>query len=276
MKTKAYINLLLVLLFLAPLYTFAQQQEAGQLLYSHSVPISSSTTISQDRNGYIYLLDPLHNLARLDSVGRPVDTFSPPTRGRISNIEAWNPMKILLFYEDRQSLLLLDRFLRPISSTELRDLNYQGIAKVATLAADDGFWLFDETNLTLSKLDLRLRSVSAETPLNLILDKACFDVRQLREYQNMLYLLDYNKGIYVFDNLGNYKKSVALKGISHIGFRGNKLYFVQEGQLHFYDLYTSEKQSINLPEEKSYITALTGDHQLYLFTDEALDIYNWQ
>ncbi|WP_237587058.1 hypothetical protein [Pontibacter russatus] len=272
MKTKAYKYLLLLVLLLAPGYASFSQQ----LRYSHSFPISSPTTISQDRNGYIYLLDPLHNLARLDSVGRPVDTFSPPTRGRISNIEAWNPMKILLFYEDRQSLLLLDRFLRPISSTELRDLNYQGIAKVATLAADDGFWLFDETNLTLSKLDLRLRSVSAETPLNLILDKARFDVRQLREYQNMLYLLDYNNGIYVFDNLGNYKKSMPLKGISHIGFRGNKLFFVQEGQLHFYDLYTSEKRSIDLPEQKLYITALAGDNHLYLFTDDAVDIYNWQ
>lgn len=264
------------MLFLAPGYAFAQQEETGQLFYSHSLPLSSPTTISQDRNGYIYMLDPLHNLVRLDSLGRPIDTFSPPTRGRISNIEAWNPMKILLFYEDRQSLLLLDRFLRPISTTDLRDINYEGIAKAATLSSDDSFWLFDETNLTLSKLDLRLRKVTVETPLNLILDRERFDVRQLREYQNMLYLLDYNNGIYVFDNLGNYKKSIPFKGISYIGFRGNKLYFVQEGQLHFYDLYTSEKQSVDLPQEKQYITALAGDNHLYLFTKEEVSIYNWQ
>ncbi|GAA4433023.1 hypothetical protein GCM10023188_21980 [Pontibacter saemangeumensis] len=276
MKAKAFIYLLLLMLFLAPGYAFAQGQETGRLLYSHSFPQSSPTTISQDRNGYIYLLDPLHNLVRLDSLGRPVDTFSPPARGRISNMQAWNPMKILLFYEDRQSLLLLDRFLRPISSTDLRDINYEGIAKVATLASDDSFWLFDETNLTLSKLDLRQRSVTVETPLNLILDRERFDVRQLREYQNMLYLLDFNNGIYVFDNLGNYKKSISLKGLSHIGFRGNKLYFVQEGKLHFYDLYTSGKQTIDLPGEKLYRTALAGDNCLFLFTENEVDVYDWQ
>lgn len=276
MKAKAYINILLLVLLLTPEYAFAQQKGTDLLVYSHSFQQNSPTTISQDRNGYIYLLDPLHNLVRLDSLGRPIDTFSPPTRGRISNIEAWNPMKIFLFYEDRQSILLLDRFLRPISSTELRDINYEGIAKAATLSADDGFWLFDETNLTLSKLDLRLRNVTVETPLSLILDRERFDVRQLREYQNMLYLLDYNNGIYVFDNLGNYKKSIPLEGIGYIGFRGNKLYFVQEGQLHFYDLYTSEQQRVALPEGEEYITALVGDNHLYFFEEKEVEIYNWQ
>ena len=262
---------------MAPLRSFAQQGEANrQLVYSHSIPLRSPTTISQDRNGYLYLLDPLRNLLRLDSLGRPLDTFSPPSRGRISSIDAWNPMKILLFYEDRQALLLLDRFLRPISSTDLRDINYEGIAKVATLSADDGFWLFDETNLTLSKLDLRLRKATVETPLNLILDRERFDVRQLREYQNMVYLLDYNNGIYVFDNLGNYKKTIPFKGVASIGFRGNEFYFVQDGQLHFYELYTSERRTVVLPENKQYLTALVSDKQLYLFTKDKADIYLWQ
>ena len=275
MKAKLSLIFLLMALCLIPGRILAQREEARPLVYSHSIALNAPTTISQDRNGYIYLLDPMRNLLRLDSLGYPLDTFSPTTRGRISSIDAWNPMKILLFYEDRQALLLLDRFLRPISNTTLRDINYEGIARVATLSADDGFWLFDETSLTLSKLDPRLRKVSVETPLNLILDRQRFDVRQLREYQNMLYLLDYNNGIYVFDNLGNYKKSIPFKGLSYIGFRGNELYFVQDGQLHFYDLYTLAKRSVPLPEKEQYVTALVGDNQLYLFAKDKADIYHW-
>lgn len=278
MKAKLYITTLLIALCLAPPIAFAQQEEPPlqQLAYSHSVPHSSPTTISQDRSGSIYILDAARNLLRLDALGRPLDTFSPPTRGRISHIEAWNPMKILLFYEDRQEVLLLDRFLRPISSTALRDLQYEGIARAATLSADDGFWLFDETTLTLAKLDLRLRQKIIETPLNLILDKARFDVRQIREYQNMVYMLDYNSGIYVFDSLGNYKRSIPFKELAYIGFRGNEVYFVQDGKLNFYDLYTQQQRSLELPAGKAYITALAGDKELYLFTKEEVDIYTWQ
>ncbi|MBF9252271.1 hypothetical protein I2I11_03110 [Pontibacter sp. 172403-2] len=248
------------------------QKQAPQLLFSHSIPASSPTAISQDRSGNVYLLDDKYNLLRLDPLGRPIDTFSPPTRGRISTIEAWNPMKMLLFYQDRQDVMLLDRFMRPISSINLTDVNYQGIAKAASLAADDGFWLFDETNVTLSKLDAHLRKPVIETPLNLILDKEHFDVRMLREYQNMVYLLDYNSGIFVFDNLGNYLKKLPLTGVSYIGFRNNELYFVQKDELHFLDLYTLEEHVQPLPH-KLYLSAIVNDSRVFLFRQGAADVY---
>ncbi|MDX5482743.1 MAG: hypothetical protein LPK07_13765 [Hymenobacteraceae bacterium] len=274
MKTNLPILFLWLALLWVPANAFAQEVPA--LRYRSSVPLSSPTTISQDRSGNVYLLGKNRNLVRLDSLGRPLGTFSPPTRGRIAGIDAWNPMKVLLFYEDRQELLLLDRFLRPITNASLMDLNYEGTAHVAALAADDGFWLFDETNLTLSKLDIRLRQTTAETPLNLILDRERFDVRQLREHQNMVYLLDYTSGIYVFDNLGNYKQKLPFTGLQHIGFLHNELYFVQDGQLHFFDLYTQERRSIALPANKPYVAALVAGETVYLFTAKAADLYNLQ
>ena len=265
-------SLYLLILWLLALPESAQSQ-AGELIFSHSIPASSPTAISQDRSSHVYLLDGKYNLLRLDPLGRPLDTFSPPMRGRISTIEAWNPMKMLLFYQDRQELVLLDRFMRPISSISLSDINYQGIAKAASLAADDGFWLFDETNVTLSKLDVRLRKPTVETTLNLILDKEHFDVRMLREYQNMVYLLDYNSGIFVFDNLGNYLKKIPYKGVSYIGFRNNELYFVQEDNLHFLDLYTLEEHTQSLPPHKPYLSAIVNDSRAFLFGTDAADVY---
>lgn len=261
-------------LFIVAETAFAQDTaKPVTLKYSHSIASSAPTTISKDRNGNIYFLSPNRSLLRTDSVGNPLGTFSPPTRGRIGSIDAWNPMKILLFYEDRQELFLLDRFLRPIGNTTLQDINYRGTAKVAALASDDGFWLFDETNLTLSKLNMQLRKIIIETPLNLILEKERFNVRQLREYQNMVYLLDDN-GIYVFDNLGNYKRKLPTTGVNHINFLNNELYFVQGSTLHFVDLYTSERRTMALP--KTYTTALASNRNLYLFSGRAMDIYTWQ
>lgn len=268
-------SLYLFILWLLAMPGLAQEQ-LPQLVFSHSLSASSPAAISQDRNGNVYLLDDKYNLLRLDPLGQPLDTFSPPTRGRISTIEAWNPMKMLLFYQDRQELLLLDRFMRPISSINLADINYKGIAKAASLAADDGFWLFDETNVTLSKLDVRLRKATIETPLNLILDKEHFDVRMLREYQNMVYLLDFNSGIFVFDNLGNYLKKLPFKGLSYIGFRNNELYFVQEGELHFLDLYTLQEHTQPLPPNKLYLSAIVNNSRVFLLRSGAADVYMFE
>lgn len=261
-------------MLLAPLLAQAQDTlQAPHLTYSHSIAISSPHTISQDRNGNLYLLDERLNLLRLNPLGQPVDTYSPPARGRISSIHAWNPMKIMLFYEGSQELVLLDRFLRPISTSDLLDLQYQGTAKVAAPAGDQGYWLFDETSLTLSKMNEAMRQLTVETPLNLLLNREQFDVRQLREYQNLVYLLDFNSGILVFDNLGNYKKMLPYTRLRHIGFRNNELYFVKDGKLYFHDLYTQKERILELPLQKKYVSALVGDNYIYLFTKNSVDVF---
>ncbi|SFG87957.1 hypothetical protein [Pontibacter chinhatensis] len=273
MKTRRTI-LILWLALLTPLLAQAQDTLLAPILsFSHRINISSPTSISQDRNGNIYLLDERQNLLRLNPAGQPVDTYSPPARGRISSIHAWNPMKIMLFYEGSQEITLLDRFLRPISTTGLLNLQYEGTAKVAAPAGDLGYWLFDETRLSLGKLDPSTRQLSVETPLNLLLSQEQFDVRQLREYQNLVYLLDYNSGILIFDNLGNYKKRLPIDGLQHIGFRNNELYYVKEGKLYFLDLYSTKERVLELPQEQAYTSALAGDKQLFLFTKNAVDVY---
>ncbi|MCC9137300.1 hypothetical protein ACFSKU_04820 [Pontibacter silvestris] len=274
MKAKLYF----LLLFLqGPLLlinqAFAQNQV--QLTYSHAVAIGSPVSVSQDRNGNVYTIDTKHNLLRLDPQGRPLDTFSPPTRGRINAIEAWNPMKVLLFYQDRQELLLLDRFLRPINAIKLSALEYTGIAKAATLASDDGFWLFDESSFALQKFSNQTRALTVETSLNLILDKEQFDVRMIREYQNMVYLLDFNGGVYVFDNLGNYKKKLPFAGLKYISFKDDELYFVKDGKLQFYNLYTLAVRQIPLPTKKAYVSALVNDMQVFLFTPKLIEVFSW-
>lgn len=266
MKANLPVALLLALLFVvAGIPAFAQQDQSA-LTFMHSFPVSSGTAISTDRNGYVYLVDQRRNVVQFDSLGQPVNVFSPPVRGRIETIDAWNPMKILAFYQDRQQFLLLDRFLRPISSTSFSDYNLNGTVRTAALASDDGFWLFNETNFSLSKLDMRQRRVTLETALNLILDRDRFDIRMIREYQNMVYMLDYNEGVYVFDNLGNYKKKLPYPELAHIGFRNNELYFVKENRLHFLDLYTSQVRTLDLPAGENYLKALISGNQLFLFS----------
>ena len=270
MKPKLYFLLLLLPLCLLAAPAFAQ------LTYSHSFASSSPTTISIDRNGGVYFLDAKRNLTKLDSLGKPVANFSPPSRGRISAVEAWNPMKLFLFYEDRQELLLLDRFLRPIGSTRLSDYNFTGNVRAATLASDDSFWLFNETDFTLSKIGMRYQHPVVETPLDLVLDKSRFDVRFMREYQHMLYLLDVNGGVYVFDNLGNYKKKLPFTGVGYIGFKSTELYFVKGGKLHFFDLYKLQERTLELPPSKTYLTALVGERTIFLFTASEVDVYTLQ
>jgi hypothetical protein len=74
----------------------------------------------------------------------------------VGQVEAWNLTQTLLFYDDRQQLVLLDRFLAPISEIRLADFLPDATVRTATLAPDGRLWLLDESTLTLRTLSSQL------------------------------------------------------------------------------------------------------------------------
>lgn len=188
---------------------------------------------SLDRRGTLYVADAQNNVRQYGADGQLLNTYSPPLPGHVAQIEAWNTTKILVFYDDRQELLLLDRFAAPISQFNLLEL-LDGTARATTLAPDDRLWLLNESDLTLRQFDPAQPRNTRNTPLDLLIGRSKPDFRFLREYQNNLYLVDRVNGIYVFDNLGNYRKKLPFANLTTIGFRGDELYFLADGavQLH--------------------------------------------
>ena len=262
---------MLCLLFsLVPVFTIAQT-----LVFKNTVPVDRPGAVSIDRLSNIYVADRKNNLHKFDFTGKLQQTFSPPATGHVASVEAWSMVKTLLFYDDRQQIILLDRFLTPITTARLSDFS-EGLVKAATLAADDRIWLLNESDFTLAKIDVRYPDAVLKTQLNQILSSDQNDIRFMREYQNQLYILDGLSGIYVFDNMGNYKKKLPLTGSANLGFKGEELYYVKEGNLIFLNLYTNKTRTLALPAGKKYQQALIGNKLHYFFTPTGFDIYTLQ
>jgi hypothetical protein len=228
---------------------------------------------SIDRFDRAYLADTRQNIIQLDTLGKVLNTFSPPVQGRVSMVEAWSPAKIAVFYDDRQRVQLLDRFMTPLGTADLRDYT-DGTIRAATLAADDRLWLFDETTFRLLKIDTRVNRAVFENPLELLLDRRQHDITFLREYQSKLYMVDRLSGVYVFDNMGNYQKKLPLPNLTYVGFAGDELYYLANNQLHFQHLYSFQTRTFPLPENSlPYRQALVGDKFLYLLTADSMFAY---
>ncbi|MDQ3292591.1 MAG: hypothetical protein M3Q05_14990 [Bacteroidota bacterium] len=236
--------------------------------------ISFTGVVSLDRLDNIYLTDQKNNLHKYDPSGKFISTFSPPITGHIASLEAWNTAKILLFYDDQQTITFLDRFLAPISSVRLSD-QVDGIIKAASFASDNKIWAFNESNFSLYKIDLQFPEATRSIPLDLVLPKQQYDIRFLREYQNKVFLLDKLSGVYVFDNLGNFQKRLPFTGLNNIGFRGDELYFLANNQIHFFHLYTLQERTVDLPstsDNSSIKQVLAGETKLYLISDIGINV----
>ena len=201
---------------------------------------------SLDRRGTLYVADADNNLRQFAADGRPLNTYAPAQPGHLAQLEAYNLTNTLVFYDDRQQVVLLDRFLAPIAEIRLADY-LDGTVRAATLAPDNTLWLFDESALVLRQLDPQTGRLLLNTPLDLIIGRTRPDFRFLRAYQNHLYLVDRSTGIYVFDNLGNYQKKLPFAGLSWVGFAGDELYYVLDGTLHFFHLYQLAERVQALP-----------------------------
>ncbi|WP_223651058.1 hypothetical protein [Hymenobacter psoromatis] len=231
---------------------------------------------SLDRRGTLYLADRDNNLRQLSRDGQPLNTYSPTQPGHVAIIEAWNQNSVLVFYDDRQQVLLLDRFLAPLSEIRLADY-IDGTVRTATLAPDGLLWLFDESALALREFDPQALRVVQSTPLDLIIGRSRPDFRFLRQYQNNVYLVDYTSGIFVFDNLGNYRKKLPFTGLDFITFRGDELVYLGAGQLHFFHLYSLTERTQPLPPDLDATTVrqvLLSDQLAYFITTEGVRIYH--
>jgi len=172
-------------------------------------------------------------------------SFSPNKLGDITLLEAWHGFQIFAFYEEFQEFVLLDRFLT-------RDTRYQlsqssaNYADMCTISSDQNLWIFEENQLRLIKLNLNIRAVDIEVPLEFVLDANEHNITFLREYQNLVFLVDEYSGIYVFDNLGNFLRKIDVPGIINCSFRNDHLFFLQNNEVHDINLYQGSHEIIKM------------------------------
>lgn len=228
---------------------------------------------STDRHGNLYIASINGDIDRFDTNGNLTYHFSPQKKGNVSLIEAWQGLRTFVFYKDFQQYIFLNRFL---NSSELYDIGDQLSAyySLATIAGDNNLWLIDQGELTLKKLDIEINEFLVETPLNLNLDPADFELSFLREYQNLLFIADKNAGILVFDNLGNFLETLPLTGLNHFSFYKNELLGLSTGStLKLINIYTKKEREISLPDLSNQFVFMENS-RLFCIADKRIDIFS--
>lgn len=266
MKPKLIISILFLVSSLAA--------QAQQLTKIKSVELNRKVVnASIDRQGNIYIASNNGDIDRYDPEAELAYHFSPDKKGNATLIEAWQGLRTFVFYRDFQQYLFLDRFLNNSTPFEIG----KGLStyyELGTIAGDNNLWLIDQQELTLKKLDIEISEFLSETPFNLNLDPADFDLTFMREYQNLLFVSDKSSGVLVFDNLGNYLESLPIKGLNHFSFSKNVLLGLNASgnKVKLIDIYTKKEREISLPD-LSYQFVFMENSRLYCIAAKRIDIF---
>lgn len=241
------------------------------LILADSTPISHPVAAAIDRLNNIYIADNKGNLNQY-SRGELVQSFSPQKQGDITLVEAWNPLKIFIYYADFQEFLLLDRFLTGSQRYEIPPpIRFSGLS---TFSNDNNLWVIDDIDFGLKKYNLNFNAYTVNTPFDLILDQEKYNISFIREYQNLVFISDKSSGIFVFDNLGNYLRQITAPAVEHFSFYGENLHYLANRQLISINIYHHDRTALNLPEEALF--AFRYEDHLALITESTLKIYRIQ
>jgi len=193
----------------------------------------------------------------------------------LHSIDISNREKILLFYKEDQKITLITQYFKSIPKPFfLNEKGYKNIA-LACSSSDGNIWVFDESAGQLIKLTDQggFITQSGKFPKKLASD---FSPVFMKEYKGLLYLSDPKTGISIFNQIGEFQKTLPVLNVNHFRIESDQLYFIDDGKARTYNLISGAEKKYNMPVD-DYKTATFGfqgnDLNVYVAGDGIFNVF---
>jgi hypothetical protein len=247
-----------------------------QLLAADSLQLLKSISIvghiiSTDKSGNVYCATNKNTIYRFDANGDSTGFFNTVRRGKISQIDATNPMRILVFYNDVPQLIFLDKMMSAKSSIDLKSLKIYDCPSISN-SADGLVWAYHTINAELVKIDDNAK-ISSSSFNFLQLFQTNVQPIFITEQERMLFVIDTNLGILKFDQFGNYLTTYHFSP-KELQYVNKQLVFYIDGEIVNYNLQTLQEKKLIIPNAVDVINARIERNRLYVLRKNTLDIYS--
>jgi len=221
----------------------------------------------------IYLLNSSDQIKKIDGNGDSVAVFNNVRRyGKVAQIDVSNPLRVLLYYKDFSTVVVLDRLLSIRTTIDFRKQDIFQVQAVC-LSYDNQIWLYDEFEHKLKKIDENGKLLFATTDFRQLFGEA-FSFTSISDQDGFLYLYDKNKGVYVFDYYGALKNIFSLTGYNNFRVVGKFITGTRNDSLMRYYPANLLLQEVKLPEAfRQAQSILFTATKAYALKKDELDIY---
>src|SRR5688572_15227727 len=189
--------------------------------------------VAIDNLDNVYILTTNDQLKKYKPSGDSLAVYNNVRKfGKIYSIDVSNPLKVLLYYKDFSSIVVLDRMLSVRSTIDLRRKNILQVAAIGQ-SYDNNIWVFDALDNKLKKIDDE-GNVLLETPdFRQALGQAIAP-QQIIDQNKQVYLYDPVNGIYVFDRYGTFKRKIPVQGWSNVSITDKYILGISNESLQTY------------------------------------------
>jgi hypothetical protein len=273
MKNDFTILIALILCMVKPFYGTAQKTPAFTLLRAIQGDIVDFTVDNLDN---IYIINSTGQVKKLNPNGDSVAVYNDVKKyGKVTLIDASNPMKLLIYYQDYSTIVTLDRILNVRGTIDLRKHNILRVRTIG-LAYDNNIWIYDEVENKLKKIDDDGR-VNSETSDFRLLFNDPPSPQRIFDHDGFVYLYDTIRGLFVFDYYGSLKNKIPIRGWNNVKILNKYVFGTKKDSLQRYEINTFMTREQNLPETLNAVFSINfTNKRLYALRNNALEIYTLQ
>ena len=228
-----------------------------------------------DNLGNIYLVNTDGRIKKLSPTFDSIGIYNQVRQfGQLHSIDASNPLKVLLFYKDFGTVIILDRFLNERATVDLRK---SGILQPSAIAQsfDNNIWVWDDIDSKLLKVSDEGDVLQSSPDLRITFDEPP-QPQSLHDYNRNVYAYDSLRGLLVWDYYGAYKSLLPFTNWQYLHTAGKGIVGVEKGQLNYYDPKFPAAQAMALPKNitAEVIKIRLARNLLYALT--AQGVLSWQ
>lgn len=250
----------------------AQADTTFTLLRTIPGDIESFTVDNLDN---VYILNSHNQVKKINANGDSVAVFNDVKKfGNATLLDVSNPLKLLLYYRDFATIVVLDRFLNVVNSIDLRKQQiFQ--AKAIGQSYDNKVWVYDELENKLKKVDEDGR-ILLETPdFRLLFGQAPLP-QKIFDQDKLVYLYDSSQAIFVFDYYGALKNKILISKWQNFKVAGKYIFGSNADTLHRYEISSFRLDEWKMPEEIYRSRAFNfSSTRLYALKKDGLEIYSY-
>lgn len=250
---------------------FSQKDSAFRFINQFHSQVSSFTV---DNIGAVYIINTNNQLKKYNENGDSVGVFNQVTQyGKLSYVDAENPWKTILFYENFSTIVLLDKYLNVVTAINLRKQNIFRVEAV-TGSYDNNIWLYDEQDNKLKKIDDNGNVLSQTVDFRLLFDSVP-EPSKIIDKDGLVYLYDPKNGVYIFDYYGSLKTKLNFLNWTNIEVFGKTIYGFDKQNMYKYNPPLPDLTTYSLPAALQNGTAVKiVNHRLFILKNGKISVYS--
>jgi len=245
--------------------SFVSAQEKKWIgIRTDSIAIKADSFIGNDLFGAWYFVQ---NNTFIKKSRTKTWQYKNPSLGKITKSDIQNPLKIILFYENFNTVVLLDNQLNETQKINLSENSLPIVAGAVGIAFGNRLWIYNSLTQQIGLLDYlknEYRSITTPFKGNLKYYNSDFNYFQWINEQSEWYRCDiYGKVTF----LGKIPETDDLQIVSDTA-----LIYKKDNQLHYFSLDGNKATLIDF-DEKTFKSFSYKDQILSIFTKQGITNY---